>query len=87
MGFYNRSFWTKKPLLNTIQVYILQIYSTPNLLVRCANMACMVFGGHRPWPLARFILDSAVTLSALLLVAVGLVEGSRAGGLGWVGDI
>jgi len=41
--------------------------------------------------MAGFILDSAVTLSALLLVAVALVEGAppqqQGVGLGWVGDI
>ena len=44
--------------------------------------------GHRSGAMAGFILDSAVTLSALLLVAVALVEGAlQQGGLGWVGEI
>ena len=35
--------------------------------------------------MAGFILDSVVTLSALLLVAVGLVEGAPRSRGGWVG--
>lgn len=35
--------------------------------------------------MAGFILDSAVTLSALLLVAVALVEGAPRSRGGWVG--
>ena len=41
--------------------------------------------GHRSGSMAGFILDSAVTLSALLLVAVALVEGALQQGGGWVG--